>query len=120
MSAEAHFRAAAAELRRAITEKQHDIEVLKKQVTEKEQMVRQYIDQLRQDKRQKERLSGSKEMDTTQRMDLERAAQQNLVEETNAQQGLGKDKDIIRKSVDAIQRDIMDLERRARDLETRT
>lgn len=120
MAAATHFKTAAAEIRRAIMDKKHDIDVLKQQITEKEQMVRKYIDQLRKDKRQKEQLAGQAHLDNDQRMELERAAQENLVQETKAQQGLRQDKDIIRKSIDNIEHDIMDLEQRARDLETRT
>jgi chromosome segregation ATPase len=120
MPAQTYFRTAAAELRKAVQEKRRDIEVLRKQVSDKEQSVRRYIEQLRQNQREKEGMATNSNIDGNQRVNLERAAQQDQSEVSDAQQALNRDKEIMRQAIDNLQREITNIEHSAREFETRS
>ena len=61
-AAQTYSRTAAAELRKASQEKRHDIDVLRKQISDNDQQ------------RQKELMAGSGDMDSNERVNLERSA----------------------------------------------
>ena len=120
MSAQDYFKTAAAELRKAVQEKRRDMDLLKKQIVEKEQSVREYVDRLKQNQRQKEAMASSSNVDNGERANLMRAAQEDSTEANKMQQTLNNDRSIMQRAMTNLQQDITSIERTAQEFETRS
>ena len=119
MSVQPYFQAAAAELRKAIAERKHEIDQTKKEMAEREAAARRYIDNLKRDQQQKEMASGNSGIDNQQRIALQQQAKQDLAEITNQEQAIRNHRDYLQQQIANLERDIMDLERKANELQTR-
>jgi hypothetical protein len=120
MSADTYFKRAAAELRKAVQEKRHDVDELKREISTREQKVRDYVNMLRRDKQHKESLAADGNTSDDDRAKLAREAQEDLGQVTSAEQALNKDKDIMRKTIDNLEREMNDIEHYAQQLEGRS
>lgn len=120
MSAEPYFRAAAAELRKAVVEKRHEIEMRRKQISELEQQTRQQVDELNRDKNLKQAQSASGDINNNQRIELERQAIQDQNHIVDIERSAGQQKDALNQEIANLQRDMMDIEQTANALESRS
>lgn len=120
MSANQYFRTAAAEVRKAAAEKRHELDVLKRQLTEQEQMARQKVEALKADKNQKERQAGDPNNNDQSRLQLEREAQQDLAQTVEVEKQATLTKQSMQQNITALERDIMNIEQTARALESRS
>jgi len=119
MSAGPFFKQAAADLRKAIAEKRHDIGVLERQFQEQEKRYRRQIDEINRGKLEKERHSGETDMDNLMRAELQRQAQEDITHISDIERAISAQRDQIQRQVNAIQQEISHIEQQARDLESK-
>ena len=119
MPAYTYLQAAAAEIRKAILEKRHDVDVRKKEIADRQQAAQQRVQELKSNERQKEILAGSGNTDDSQRIRLLAQINDDINKEVEAQKNFDQERDRLQQEINSIERDIIDLENKAKELETR-